>query len=84
MDDTERRRRYAEINEAARRAYLEGALEGWARAMGRPPTEEELRRVLARFPGHTFPLSPEVMAELQQETKRYLKKYRRALSCPPR
>jgi len=50
-DPAGRRRRIVEINEKARRAFLEGAAEEWARANGRPPTEEELRRILARYPG---------------------------------
>ena len=44
-------RRLAEINEKARRAFLEGGAEEWQRANGRPPTEGELRRILARYPG---------------------------------
>lgn len=51
MDDQDRARRYAEINQKARRAFLEGAAEEWQRANGRRPTEEELGQVLARYPG---------------------------------
>jgi len=41
-DDAARERRSAEINDKARRAFLERAAEEWARANGRPPTEEDL------------------------------------------
>ena len=41
----------ATIDENGRRAFLEGAAEEWQRANGRAPTEEELRRILARYPG---------------------------------
>jgi hypothetical protein len=47
----DREARYAEINERARRAFREGAAEEWQRANGRPPTEDELRRILARYAG---------------------------------
>jgi len=50
-DDAARPCRSVEINEKARRAFLEGAAEEWSRANGRPPTEGELRRILARYPG---------------------------------
>jgi hypothetical protein len=50
-DDGSRDRRNAEINAKARRAFLEGAAAEWSKANGRPPTEEELRRILARYPG---------------------------------
>ena len=51
MDEQGRARRYAGINERARRAFLEGAAEAWTRANGRPPTHEELERLLRRYPG---------------------------------
>ena len=51
MDEQGRARRFAEINERARRAFLEGADEEWTRANGRPPTREELERLLRRYPG---------------------------------
>ena len=50
-DDPTRDRHSAEINEEARRAFLEGASEEWQRANGRPPNEDELRRILERYPG---------------------------------
>lgn len=43
--------RLRRLAEKARRAFLEGATEEWARTNGRPPTAEELRRILARDPG---------------------------------
>ena len=46
-----RARRFAGIDERACRAYLEGAAEEWQLATGRSPTEDELRRILARYPG---------------------------------
>jgi hypothetical protein len=49
MDD--RRDRLIEINQRARRAFLVGASEEWQRANGRPPTREELDRLLVRYPG---------------------------------
>jgi hypothetical protein len=49
MDD--RRDRFAELNERARRAFLEGAAEEWTRMHGRPPTVDELDRLLRRYPG---------------------------------
>jgi hypothetical protein len=39
----------ATIDENGRRAFLEGAAEEWQRANGRPPTRDELRRMLARY-----------------------------------
>jgi hypothetical protein len=51
MTDDAARSRHAEINQRARRAFLEGAAEEWARADRRPPTEDEPRRILARYPG---------------------------------
>jgi hypothetical protein len=36
---------------------LEGAAEEWERANGQPPTDEELHRILARYPGD--PLCPD-------------------------
>ena len=47
----DRRVRFAEINERARRAFLEGAAEAWRQQHGRPPTTEELDRLLGRYPG---------------------------------
>jgi len=41
MGDEDRTHRFAEINERARRAFLDGAAEEWTRANGsdhRPPT----------------------------------------------
>jgi hypothetical protein len=55
--DPDRAQRFADINERARRAFLEGAAEEWQQANGRPPTEEQLRRILARYPGN--PLRPD-------------------------
>jgi hypothetical protein len=40
VDDQERRDRFAEINERARRAFLDGAAAEWPRANGRPSTDE--------------------------------------------
>ena len=40
-----------EIDQKARRAFLEGAAEKWQRANGRPRIEDELRRILVRYPG---------------------------------
>ena len=57
MTDAAHRRRVAEINEKARRAFLEGAAEEWQRANGRPPTDDELRRILARYPGNPAQLA---------------------------
>jgi hypothetical protein len=51
MDEQVRARRFAEINERARRAFLEGAAQEWTQANGRPPTREELERLLRRYPG---------------------------------
>lgn len=51
MDEQVRARRFAEINERARRAFLEGAAEEWTRTNERPPTREELERLLRRYPG---------------------------------
>jgi hypothetical protein len=39
MDD--RRDRFADLNERARRAFLQGAAEEWTRLNGRPPTAEQ-------------------------------------------
>jgi hypothetical protein len=50
-DDPALDRRSVELNEQARRAFLESATKEWYRANGRPPTEVELRRLLARYPG---------------------------------
>jgi len=50
-DAPARLRRLAELNAKARRAFLEGAAEEWQRVNGRPPTEDELRRILERYPG---------------------------------
>jgi len=47
----DRRDRFAEINERARRAFLEGAAAAWRQQNGRPPTSEELDRLLRRYPG---------------------------------
>ena len=35
----------------ARRAFLEGGAEEWTRVNGRPPTADELDRLLRRYPG---------------------------------
>lgn len=51
MDQQDRALRIAEINERARRAFLEGAAQEWARRNGRPLTREELDRLLRRYPG---------------------------------
>lgn len=56
-DAQHRARRVAEINERARRALLEGAAEERERANGRPPTEAELNRMLARYPADPMPES---------------------------
>ncbi len=55
MDDgprrpTERARR-KELNRKLRRAFIEGAEERSQRELGRGLTEEELHRVLRRYPG---------------------------------
>ena len=50
-----RRYRLAKLNERARRAFLEGAAEEWARVHGRPPTAGELDRLLLRYPGDPMP-----------------------------
>lgn len=47
LDD--RRDRFADLNE---RAAGPGAAEEWRRANGRPPTAEELDRLLRRYPGN--------------------------------
>jgi hypothetical protein len=51
MNEQDRTRRLAEINEGARRAFFEGAAEEWTRANGRSPTSEELDRLLRPYPG---------------------------------
>jgi len=43
-----------ELNEKARRAYLEGAEEERRRREGRPLTAEKLERVLRQYPGDPF------------------------------
>jgi hypothetical protein len=45
---TLRRRR---LNETLRRAFIEGAEKESQRELGRPLTADELRRILARYPG---------------------------------
>jgi hypothetical protein len=50
-----RSQRFAELNERARRAFLEGAAEEWRRRHGRPPTAEELDRLLLCYPGDPMP-----------------------------
>jgi hypothetical protein len=47
-DRTLRRRK---LNEKLRRAFIEGAEEQSQRDLGRPLTAEELRRILAQYPG---------------------------------
>jgi hypothetical protein len=39
------------LNERLRRAFIEGAEEQSQRDLGRPLTAEELRRILAQYPG---------------------------------
>jgi hypothetical protein len=39
------------IDENGRRAFLEGATAEWRPTYGRPPTDEELRTMLGRYPG---------------------------------
>jgi hypothetical protein len=51
LDERRKAVNLATIDENGRRAYLEGALERWERLAGRPPTDDELRRLLARYPG---------------------------------
>jgi hypothetical protein len=53
---TDRRQRLTEINQRARREFLVGATEEWQRANRRPPTPEELDRLLARYPGDPVPI----------------------------
>jgi hypothetical protein len=55
VTDDDKARRFAEINAKARRAFVEGAAEEWSRANGRPPTDEELQPMLARYPGDPMP-----------------------------
>jgi hypothetical protein len=54
MDDGSRQRieraRRKELNRTLRRAFLEGAEEQSQRELGRGLTEEELRRILRRYP----------------------------------
>jgi hypothetical protein len=58
MDEQDRARRFAEINEHARRSFLEGAAEEWARANGRAPAPDELDRLLRRYPGDPMVSGP--------------------------
>ena len=51
MNDEERARRFAELNRLARLNFLDDAVVAWETESGRPPTTEELRRILARYPG---------------------------------
>ncbi len=55
MDDGSRQRteraRRLELNRKLRRAFLEGAEERSERESGRGLTEDELRRVMRRYPG---------------------------------
>ncbi len=60
-DDAARDRRSAEINEEARCAFLDGAAEEWSRTRGR--AEEELRRILARYPGEPSRTSPAISVD---------------------
>ncbi len=48
---SERTLRRRKLNEKLRRAFIEGAEEQSQREFGRPLTDEELRRILARYPG---------------------------------
>ena len=45
------RARRQELNRKLRRAFLEGAEERSQRELGRGLTADELRRILARYPG---------------------------------
>jgi len=47
----ERASRHRELNRKLRRAFLEGAEERSQRELGRGLTADELRRILARYPG---------------------------------
>ena len=58
MDD--RRHRFADVNERARRAFLEGAPEAWTRVKGRPPRADELDRLLRRYPGDPMTVTAEI------------------------
>ena len=55
MDDGSRQRieraRRLELNRKLRRAFVEGAEERSQRESGRGLTEDELRRILRRYPG---------------------------------
>lgn len=43
--------RKAELNRRLRLAFVQGAEERSRRVVGRPLTDEELQRVIARYPG---------------------------------
>ena len=47
-DSTTRRR---ELNRRLRLAFILGAEEQWRRDLGRGLTEEEMRRIMRRYPG---------------------------------
>ena len=53
MTHGDRARRHAMIDENGRRDFPECAAQEWQRANGRPPTEDELRRILERYSGRT-------------------------------
>jgi hypothetical protein len=44
-------RRGEDLRDRLRVAFIAGAEEEWRRRTGRPPTDEELRRLLRRWPG---------------------------------
>lgn len=50
-DDAEARRKTADLNRRLRQVFIEGAEERSRRALGRGLTQEELARILRRYPG---------------------------------
>jgi hypothetical protein len=49
--------RREELNRKARLAFVQGASEQWQRVNGRPPSEEELNRIIKRYPGDPMPVN---------------------------
>lgn len=67
---SDRSQRFAELNERARRAFLEGAAEEWRQRLGRGPTAEELDRLLLRYPGDPMPTTGHEPGAAQLRSRR--------------